>query len=408
MRIVQYEKWMRLRDGGVVNSIMNLSRALVARGHQVALLTADSADLPKEWRLAQGEDPFAPRSTPAVLTLRLRDRVAELRGGSAEKAEWDTPFQRLDAASMRTVGDVLRKAEVAHIHIMWTTSNLQVAAAARRARVPYVLSPHGSLDRVSMTKGALKKRLHLALFSAPMLRHARAIHCTSPAERDEGLQLFRNPNPLVIPLPFDTTQFHSLPGAQMARERFPALAGASSTALFLGRLHSIKNLERLIRAAARWRASGQHVTTVLAGPPANPEYLRSLEGLAQTLGVADRLVFTGMIDGPLKLSLYQAADVFLNLSAHENFSLVIIEAMCCGAPVVTTKQTGIWPDLEAGGGAFIVDTDDQLDRAVLSIVADPAERAQMSNKARAWALQYVDFDSVMSRYEAMYHQAMGA
>src|SRR5215510_11552612 len=103
MRILQYEKWMRLRDGGVVNSIMNLSRALVSRGHQVALLTADSADLPRDWIIGPGQNPFAPRSTPAVVTLKLRDRVAELTGGSAQKAEWDTLFQRLDAPSMQTV-----------------------------------------------------------------------------------------------------------------------------------------------------------------------------------------------------------------------------------------------------------------------------------------------------------------
>src|SRR5262249_60379393 len=98
-------------------------------------LTADSADLPRDWIIGPGQNPFAPRSTPAVVTLKLRDRVAELTGGSAQKAEWDTLFQRLDAPSMQTVRDVLSKAEVAHIHIMWTTSNLQVAAAARRAKV---------------------------------------------------------------------------------------------------------------------------------------------------------------------------------------------------------------------------------------------------------------------------------
>ena len=51
----------------------------------------------------------------------------------------------------------------------------------------------------------------------------------------------------------------------------------------------------------------------------------------------DRVIFLGLIKGQQKISLYQAADVFVLPTRHENFGLVLAEAMACGTPVVTTR-----------------------------------------------------------------------
>src|SRR4051812_47717652 len=97
VRILQYQKWMRRRDGGVVQTIQSLSEALAARGHQVVLASADASDLPAPWvGVAEGAFGRAGRE-PAVVQLRLRDRLAELRGRRAEQAEWDTVSQLLDS-----------------------------------------------------------------------------------------------------------------------------------------------------------------------------------------------------------------------------------------------------------------------------------------------------------------------
>src|SRR5690606_36946062 len=78
-------------------------------------------------------------------------------------------------------------------------------------------------------------------------------------------------------------------------------------------------------------------------------YVAHLEQLARSRGVAERIRFVGMISGPLKLSLYQSADVFVLPTHQENFGLVLIEALACGTPVVTTRGVDIWPELEAAG-----------------------------------------------------------
>jgi glycosyltransferase involved in cell wall biosynthesis len=401
VRIFQYLKWMRRRDGGVVQSVLSLSQALAARGHQVVLASADMSDLPQKW-VGGGDE-----GEPAVVQLKLRDRVAELRGKTAEQAEWDTVSQLLDGPSMRIVRDHVTQADIVHIHGVWTTSNLQVAAAARRAGTPYVVSPHGNLDRISMETNGPLKRLHHLLLSGRMLRLAEAIHCTSETEAAEGRRMFRNSRVQVIPPPFDTSLYRTLPGAGAARERCPRLA-EGPVVLFVGRLHPIKNLERVIRGTARWKKNGHSFVLALAGPPASPEYEKSLRTLAASLGVDDRCAFLGMVEPSLRQSLYQSADVFVNLSSHENFSLVILEAMCCGTPAVTTPQTGIWRELKGSGGAFIVEDDRQLDETVLSMISDAARRENASTKARDWALQFVDTQSVMARYEALYTQAIAA
>ena len=51
----------------------------------------------------------------------------------------------------------------------------------------------------------------------------------------------------------------------------------------------------------------------------------------------NRVHFLGMVRGRLKLSLYQAADLFLLPTHMENWSLVQTESMACGTPVITTR-----------------------------------------------------------------------
>jgi len=115
------------------------------------------------------------------------------------------------------------------------------------------------------------------------------------------------------------------------------------------------------------------VLTVLAGPAQPPEYGDELKALGGgAWGLRTPACSRGWWGGQEKLSLYQSADVMVVLSGHENFSLVILEAMCCGTPVVTTR--GHFDSgrtcRRGGGGRLIADSDQELDQAVLSIVKD--------------------------------------
>ncbi|MBU1191183.1 MAG: glycosyltransferase family 4 protein [Gammaproteobacteria bacterium] len=105
--------------------------------------------------------------------------------------------------------------------------------------------------------------------------------------------------------------------------------------LFVGRFHAIKNLERLVEAFALARPQlPDSLHLVLTGAQTGA-YHRRLVRLVEQLGIKDRVRFTGEIKNELPL-LFNLAEVFMLMSLYENFGLVLLEAMACGTPVITS------------------------------------------------------------------------
>ncbi len=401
VKILHYLKWMRKRDGGVVNCVMQLGPLQAQHGHEVVLLTADASDVPREsWRHGGG---FA-AGLPACVEVELRDRVAELRGSSVRRAEGDTPFQLLTPSAMREARKLIEACDVVHVHGPWSSSNLQIAALARRCGKPYVVSAHGMLDDWSMAQSARKKRLFLGLFGRRMLDGARAIHCTARGEAEQVSKHTSAPT-RVVALPMELGPFLRLPGPEMARERFSLRRGVANL-LFLSRLHPKKGAEHAIDALIALRGRGVDCDLVLAGPAQDAAYAQMLEARIAAAGVGEHARFVGMVDGQLKLSLYQACDVLVLPTSQENFGFVLVESLACGTPVVTTKGVDLWAELEASGGGVIANAEgNAVAKAVVRVLhTDQGTnmREAMGAKGRAWALAMMEPAGLIGAYESMY------
>jgi glycosyltransferase involved in cell wall biosynthesis len=153
-------------------------------------------------------------------------------------------------------------------------------------------------------------------------------------------------------------------GAAHQRERPPYI-------LAVGGVSPRKNTRRLIEAFSRWRSRGGHRAVhqlLITGTSLDSGFG---EGGA-TLPEAVSLL--GYVDKAELANLYAGAAAFLYPGIYEGFGLPIIEAMACGAPVVTST-TGAAPEI-AGGAALLVDPFDigsiegGLERATISAEAD--------------------------------------
>lgn len=105
--------------------------------------------------------------------------------------------------------------------------------------------------------------------------------------------------------------------------------------LHVGRLHPQKDQETLLRAFDTVHKSRPQARLVIIG---DGERRKELENLAIDLGLKDHVEFLGYLENPYKYM--SKSDVFVLTSVWEGFGNVIVEAMACGCPVVSTECLG--------------------------------------------------------------------
>ena len=387
MHILHYLNSIDLAERGVVRCVLPLASVVAAEGHRVTLVTRNAKDLPPEWQAGPDDN---------------RPAVVELNDGPGK-------LGTLSDAEAARVEHIIthEKPDLAHLHTAWQPVNITLSKLCEKHRLPFVLSIHGMLDDWSMAQSALKKRLYHRFILKAILRRAAAVHCTAQAEKDQSEKWYPGTPGVVVPLVFDTAPYTNLPGPDNARTAYAdALADDGSLKLlFLSRVHVKKGLEHLLRAARVLTDRGETVTVLVAGSGDPPGYLDKMRQLARDLDIHDRTHFLGLVTGDTKVSLFQAADIFVLPTSQENFGFVFPEALACATPVVTTKGVDTWPELQASGGANISTQDpEDIASAVLSF-RDPATREHAGARGREWVLQHLDPRRVAARFIDLYDAA---
>jgi colanic acid/amylovoran biosynthesis glycosyltransferase len=177
--------------------------------------------------------------------------------------------------------------------------------------------------------------------------------------------------------------------------------------LNVGRTVPEKGQGLLIEAVAELaaRGVGARLTIVGGGPQ-----LDDLRALAERLGVADSVDFTGPVGQGEILSHYERADVFAMPSFAEGIPVVLMEAMATGLPVVSTHIAGI-PELVANGqSGFLVPpgrTDVLRDALERVLTASPEERAAMGQAGRAKVEAEFAIDLVAQRLLGVFGEMSG-
>jgi hypothetical protein len=116
--------------------------------------------------------------------------------------------------------------------------------------------------------------------------------------------------------------------------------------------------------------------------------LPSLQARARELGIANRVLFHGAVDHQTVLTLLREADLFCYPTATEGFPKVVLEAMACGLPVVTTPVS-VLPHLINGCGVLLdAMTPRALADAISTCLSEPDAYMAMSRRATERAQGY--------------------
>ncbi len=182
---------------------------------------------------------------------------------------------------------------------------------------------------------------------------------------------------------------------------------------FVGRLDPEKGLESLIKAFALVVKNGKKAKLLIAGRPVvhfsdlgkecsdiGEKYKQSLEQLATHLGVRERVEFLGHVSNTD--AVYQVSDITVLPSLwSEPFGRVIIEAMACGTPVVGSRIGGI-PEILTGefqNGLFDAGDEKSLSETLSRIIDWRDENPQLGERCRQHILANFSIDSMVNGVE---------
>jgi len=241
-----------------------------------------------------------------------------------------------------------------------------------------------TVKRVITWHSDIVRQKRLLMFYRPFLLHllktADAIIIPTPAHRtsSEHLSEIEDHGQFhVVPYGFDLSRFRHRPeAAEAIRKRH-----AGRFLIFaLGRHVYYKGYEYLIRALPLVPEAG----LVLGGRGPLTE---SLMGLAQDLGVRERIEFTGRIAERDLPSYYHACDVFClpSVEQSEAFGIVQLEAMACGKPVLCCElNNGVtWVNQDGVTGLVVPPADPAaLAGALKRLVTDTELRQRLGEQGR--------------------------
>lgn len=370
------------RYGGPIYSVHGLCKALAARGHRVDVFTTNidgpsNSDVPLE----------SPVGIDGV-------NVWYFPAGKARRLFY-SPRMR-EALTRR-----IREFDIVHLHSVFLWPTWMAARLAKRAGVPYVLSPRGMLDkRLIRRKSRWLKTGWIRLIEQRNVANACVIHVTSDLELEAMKALGIDcratatiPNGVDLPRVWDE--------ARISKDVRHVIDGGEYV-LFLGRIHWKKGLDRLVDA---WPGSAG-CRLVIAG---NDEegYAADLQRRFPESARGEGIVLLPRtIQGDDKEALMGNARFFVLPSYSENFGNAVLEAMVRGVPVLVTEEVGAGEVVAAAGGGRIV-PGAALHDAIVEMLADQAGTKAMGSRAREYAASHCTWDAAARLMTDAYQGCLG-
>lgn len=367
------------RYGGPSRALPELCTALADRGHEVEVLTTDKSG-------------FGSTSAPLGVPTYWAGFTVTYHSA------WPPRSYAFSPGLARELLRRVNEFDLVHVHSLYLFHTLAAGVACRRRGVPYVVRPHGTLDDYHRSHHRGRKALYDFVFERRNLDRAAGIHYTSYAEFRQAEAAGVRARGFVVPL-----------GVRLPETVRPeARRNCRGLVLFIGRLTEKKGLDLLLQSFAEVADGRPRARLVIAGPDDDAMAAR-LRTHASALGLGERVVFTGFVDGSAKARLLEEASVFALPSADENFGVAVVEAMAAGVPVVVTPAVAIADEIARAEAGLVIPRDSaSLTQALAILLDDPARADTLGSNGRSLAESAYSREAAAARLEKMYSEVLGS
>lgn len=273
----------------------------------------------------------------------------------------------------------IKKYDIVHIHDFYTLQNFYLGFLCRIFDVPYILSVHGCLEEKRIAQRSLFKKIFLWIYGYQLLRHASAVIATSENEVKAYQAYGINADKIyLLGHGIVSSEFETKLNKKQSRTKLN-LPQSKMIITYLGRIHKIKGLDRLIEAINMLKKDDK-LHFVIAG--SDDGYLEELKNLIRKNELENKITLLGTCFGEQKAQLFKASDIFIYPSYSEGFSLGILEAASAGLPMILS--TGCHFDLvqKTKAGLVVVNSPKKLAQAISQVAKNKTKMAIFSKNAR--------------------------
>lgn len=354
--------------GGVENYVLSLSKELSMMGYGITIICANE---PKR----------IPEETIDGVKVK---RLAYIGKIANTNITLTLPFKLL-----RENFDIIHT----HMPTPWSADWSAIISVIRNK--PLIVTYHNDLTGRGINKHIAN--LYNATMQKILLKMARKIIITNKKYLEYSPHLKKHKNKVVV-IP---------PGVDLKQFKPTGTQKQKNTLFFLSVLdgfHEYKGLDTLLKALAPAKKEIPDIRLVVGGEGSLKEKYRSQ---AKELGLEENIIFAGFIPQEKIVEYYNQAQAFIlpsTSSVQEGFGMVLLEAMACATPVITTEIVGLAEEIKENNAGIIVPPKDTaaLSKAITKILTDQQLRNNAEVNARKLATEKYSWEIAAKKTEEIY------
>ena len=380
MKILITTDLFTTKTNGVVTSVMNLRDELMAKGHEVRILT-----LSDKMKSRREGDIYYIRSVPCGVYPNVRVPTSFRHKLIYELIEWspDVIHSQCEFFSFQYALRISKHTGAPIVHTYHTLYEQYVAylipgkrlgntvvrmfSRRRLKKVDRVIAPTHKVEDALHGYG-VNKIIDVVPSGIALAQHQKRITEEERAAKREALGISSDKNVLVN----------------------------------LGRLGTEKNIGELIELFARAAENNDSLMFLIVGDgPARED----LEHKAKELGVEDKVIFTGMVDPASVQEYYQLGDLFVSASTSETQGLTYVEAAANGLPLLCRKDRCLDDVIIEGENGYEYTSAEEFLEEIANIISDPEWRKIAGKKSEEIAAAF-DKSSFGEAVEKVYESVL--
>lgn len=390
MKILITTDWYKPIVNGVVTSVLNLKKELEERGHEVRVLT-----------LSRNYHSYEENGVYYIKSVNLEKIYPNVRAVLPHR---ETYIQEL----------IQWNPDMVHSQCEFMTFSYAVKIS-RKCKCPLLHTYHtiyedylhylpGTLFQY--TTGAALEQKMVAKFSKAVLKKTQQV--IVPTKKvEELLKKYEITEPIsVIPTGIDLKRFQNVLSKEERNRRREELGISkdSKVLVSIGRLAKEKNLEEILIYFQKLTKEELTFKLKLLIVGDGPDRER-LEGIAKTLQLQEKVVFTGMVTPEEVAQYYQLGDVFVCASNSETQGITYIEALASGIPALCRKDACLDSVITDGYNGFQYETYEFFKMHLQYILESEERRVEMGVCARQTAKLYSTWN-FCTMAERLYKEAI--